>query len=481
MIINYGKGEKMNKLFTKDILQLSQLIRNREVSPVEVVQQLLDRIDEVDPLLNSYITINRESVLDDAKRKEKDIQSGNYRGRLHGIPIGIKDNIYTKQLKTTMGSQIFKNFIPKEDAFVVKTLKKSGAIIIGKHNTHQFAYGPTGDRSHVGPVRNPHNTAKMSGGSSGGSGAAVAACLCYGALGTDTGGSIRIPASFCGIVGMKPTFGTVSNRGVYPLSWNLDHVGPMTRTITDNALLLNNIVAYDAKDPKSIRRKKEDFTRFIGKDIKGKKIGVPRNTFYYKEVEGEIIEAVESVIELLEKEGAIVQQVDLPNLKRFIEAQRVIIRSDAYAVHQSNLQKHPNLWDDEVKERILTGLEPKGFEYARALQIREFAKEEFHQVLENFDVIVTPTMSIMPPNVGERYTSAEATEEQHIRWTITKLTAPTNFNGLPSLSVPCGFSREGLPIGIQFIGREFSEAKLYQFGFIVEKLLSLKTAKIDIH
>src|SRR5690625_2078685 len=223
----------MKELLSREIYQLATLIQKRTISPVEIVKELLDRINQVEPLLNTYITDYQKSALAETKENEKEIQEVNYKRTLHRVPIGIKDNIFTKQLKTTMGSEIYKDFVPKEDAFVIEMLRNAGAIIIGKQNMHQFAYGPTGDRSHVGPTRNPYDTSKMTGGSSNGSAAGVAACLCYGALGTDTSGSVRIPASFCGIVGMKPTFGSVSNRGVYPLSWTLDHVGPLTRSVID--------------------------------------------------------------------------------------------------------------------------------------------------------------------------------------------------------------------------------------------------------
>lgn len=469
----------MKAILTKDISQLAKLIQRKEISPVELVTGFLKRIERTDSLLNTYITIPYEKVLAEARAKEAEIEKGDYRGPLHGIPIGIKDNIFTKQLKTTMGSEIYNDFIPENDAFVIEKLKKAGAIIIGKHNTHQFAYGPTGDRSHVGPVKNPYDTSKMTGGSSSGSAAAVAAYLCAGAIGTDTGGSVRIPASFCGIVGMKPTFGRVSQRGVHPLSWHLDHVGPMSKTVTDNALLLNAIVSYDPFDEKSVNRNTEDFTRLIGKDIRDKKIGIPR-PFYYEGVEAEIIVAVENVMKLLEEQGAHCENVNLPYLDEILEAQRVIIRCDAYAIHEENLKKHPDLWDDEVKERLYTGVYPKGFEYAKAIHYKEFAKQEFHRVLQDVDVLITPTMSIMPPKVGGRYTSEGNNDENHIRWTITKLTSPTNLNGLPSLTVPCGFSETGLPIGVQLIGKEFDEATLYQFGYVIEQALALHTGKWEI-
>lgn len=471
----------MSKIFSKSLNTLAKEIQNGVISPVEVVESLLERIDEIDPLLNTYITIDREQVLLDAKEKEKEIRKGIYKGPLHGIPLGIKDNIYTSQLTTTMGSEIYKNFIPKKDAHVIRSLKKSGAIIMGKQNIHQFAYGPTGDRSHVGPVKNPYNLLKMGGGSSSGSAAAVSACLCYGALGTDTSGSIRIPASFCGIVGMKPTVGTVSNRDVYPLAWNLDHVGPMTRTVTDNALLLNEISVHDPNDPRSIFREKEDFTRLIGKSIKSKVIGVPLKTFFYDGVQEEIVQSIKNVIKLLKEAGALIKYVNLPQLENFRDMQRIIIQSEAYTIHEKNLQKYPDLYDEEVSERLFTGTKPKAYEYANALRMQQYAKEKFHQVLDTCDLLITPTMAIHPPDVGARYVTADRSEDNHIRWTITKLTAVTNFNGLPSLSIPSGYSEDGLPIGVQLIGREFSEATLYQFGYVIEELLSLNPAKININ
>lgn len=470
----------MESLLSMSLSDLSKLLHQREVSPVEIVEKLLERINEIDPILNTYITIDHEQLLQEAKVKEKDFIGKDTFSPLHGIPVGIKDNIYTKDLKTTMGSKIYENHVPKQDAYVVERLKKSGAMIIGKQNIHEFAYGPTGDRSHVGPVRNPYHLEKMSGGSSGGSAAALAACLCYGALGTDTSGSIRIPASFCGIVGMKPTAGTVSNRGVYPLAWNLDHVGPMTRTVEDNALLLNEIAYHDPEDSNSVTRKKEDFTRLIGMSIKGKKIGIPMNTLYYENIDKEIFTHIQNVIDLLESSGASVEYVELPHLESYIQAQRTIIRCEAYTIHEENLLIFSNLYDEEVKERLYTGNKIKASEYIQALNLQEVSRNEFTKVLDRCDVIITPTMAILPPDVGERYTTADQKEENHIRWTITKLTAATNLNGLPSLSVPCGFSKNGLPIGVQLIGKAYSEAILYQFGAIIEKSLSLNTALINI-
>ena len=468
----------LEDLFTKDLTELAYRIKNREVSIVELVNGLLERVHSLNKKINSYITINEEAV-DTAKTMDNEIGKGNYKGPLHGIPIGLKDLIDTQDMKTTKGSKIFEHFIADSDAFIVQRLKESGAIIIGKQNTHQFAYGPTGDRSYYGAVKNPYDLTKMSGGSSSGSAAAVAACLCYGALGTDTGGSIRIPASFCGVVGMKPTYGTVSRRGVYPLSSTLDHVGPITRSIKDNSIIMNVIQGYDDKDQGAIYRKPEDFTRFIGKSLNRLTIGVP-DQFYFDNLDEQVNTVIDQTIRLLETLGATIVRVDLRNMERISEAQKVILRSEAYAIHENNLKDHPDDWDDEVKERLNTAFKDKGFDYVKAMRVRQWSRKEFNELLANIDALLTPTMAILPPKINERHIGFEKNDENHIRWTITKLTAPTNFIGLPSLSLPCGFSSDGMPIGVQLIGKEWDEARLYQIGYALESELKLNLAKLII-
>ncbi|MFJ5768943.1 amidase [Psychrobacillus sp. NPDC093180] len=466
-------------LVTYDIKKISEMIKEKKISPVEIALKFLKRIENIDPIINSFITVDREDVIEQAHKVQREIEAGNYKGPLHGIPIGLKDLIYTVNAKTTMGSEIYQDFVPEFNATVVEKLKEAGAILIGKLNTHQFAYGPTGDRSYFGPVRNPHNPEKMTGGSSSGSAAAVSACLCYAALGTDTGGSVRVPASFCGVVGMKPTYGRISKQGVYPLSWTLDHVGPLTRTVADNAIVMNALAGFDKNDPYSIDRESEDFLRDIGKGIAGMKIGLPTK-FYFDDMNDEVRTIMNKTIQVLRNMGAVVKSVDLPHLEKFSDAHKVILRSEAFAVHEQNLKDYPDQWDDEVKERLYTAMETKGYEYAQALQTRQLAKEEFNRVLENVDIIFTPTLPILPPKIGERHVDIEKYIGQHIRWSIIKLTAPTNLNGFPSLSVPCGFSSDGMPVGFQLIGREFDEVTLYRVGHALESELSINTAKYDI-
>lgn len=461
-----------------DITTLSKKIRSKEVSPKEIVAQLVARIEAVNPVLNAYITVAAEEAFEQAKQAEAEIMSGQYRGPLHGVPIGLKDLIYTKGIKTTMGSELFKDFIPDSDATVVQKLKRAGAIIIGKLNTHEFAYGSTGDVSYFGPVRNPYDTSKMTGGSSSGSGAAVASALCFGALGTDTGGSIRIPSSACGIVGMKPTFGRVSKHGAYPLGFTLDHIGPMTRTVRDNAELLGILAGHDPEDPHSVQQAGEDYTRDLGESIRGKVVGIP-STFYFDLIDEEIRSKMEEAIGLLRAMGAEIRTVELPVLSEVSWAQLKTIQSEAYAVHEAHVGSSAEKYHPEVLERLQASAEAKGYEYVKAQDIRRRAQESFRRAFEQVDVMVAPTLPILPPDIGQREIQIQGQSEP-VRAALLRLTGPTNLTGLPSLSIPCGFSKTGLPIGIQFIGRPFDEAVLYQFGAAFEKEIGVPTLQWDI-
>jgi aspartyl-tRNA(Asn)/glutamyl-tRNA(Gln) amidotransferase subunit A len=413
-----------------------------------------------------------------AKKSEQQLMAGTIQGPLHGVPVGLKDLIYTKGKRTTMGSEIYKDFIPSFDAAVVEKLERAGAIIIGKLNTHQFAYGPTGDRSHFGPARNPHNINRITGGSSGGSGAAVSAGLCYGALGTDTGGSIRIPASCCGIVGMKPTFGRISKYGVFPLSWTLDHVGPMTRTVRDNAIMLNVLAGYDERDPYSAQCEDEDFTRLLQQSIKGSVIGIPRN-FYFEGIDWEVETRVREAVSVFQGLGAEIHEVDIERIYDASQAHLVTLRSEAYSIHKERLKSYPNQWDEQVKERLLSGENTKAHEYVQAQQEKWQSIQAFNRVLDKVDVLLAPTLPILPTEVFQAEVEINGTT-QPIRFTINRLTGPTNLNGFPSLSIPCGFSSTGLPISFQLIGKRWSESTLYQFGYSFEAASQIPTLKFNI-
>ena len=451
----------------RSLVTLSAALRERRLSPVELVATLLEHIESAEKRLNAFITVLPEKALEAAARVEKEIQSGQYRGSLHGVPVGLKDLIYTAGIRTTMGSAFFEDYVPDYSATCVSKLEEAGAIIIGKTNTHEFAYGPTGDRSYFGPTRNPYDPARIPGGSSGGSGAAVAAGLCYAALGSDTAASVRVPAALCGAVGMKPSFGRVSKSGVFPLAWTLDHVGPLTRTVEDNALLLNALAGYDARDPYAANRSTEDFTRELQRPVRDGSVGVPVN-HYFEHVEGEVEGRVREATEVFRSLGAEVREVELPHLPQALKAQRIVLAAEAYAVHEKRLESEPGKFGEEVGERIRDGENLKAYRYARAQQvIRRRSLEEFGHALGEVDVLLTPTVPIAATEIGQREVEINGHSE-HVFSVLTRLTGPTNLNGLPSLSVPCGFTSSGLPIGLQLIGRPFDEATLYRYAHAYE-------------
>jgi aspartyl-tRNA(Asn)/glutamyl-tRNA(Gln) amidotransferase subunit A len=430
-----------------------------------MTEALLGRIgaDET----NAFITVTAERAMEDAARAEAEIGAGDYRGPLHGVPVGIKDLVYTKGVRTTMASAFFEDHVPEDDAAIVRRLREAGTVLLGKTNTHEFAYGPTGDRSFFGPTRNPHDPARISGGSSGGSGAAVATGLCYGAIGSDTGGSIRIPAALCGVVGMKPTFGRVGKSGVFPLAWTLDHVGPMTRTVEDNALLLSALVGHDPQDPYSADRPAEDFARDLERGLRGSAVGVP-TAFYFEHVDREVEARVRESVEAFRSLGAVVREVELPNVWETLHAQRLTLAAEAYAVHEERLKSDPDRFDDQGLERLLQGEELRAHRYANAQRRKLRSRREFEEVLGEVDVILSPSVPIPATEIGQRQASINGHEEA-VYSALTRLTGPTNMNGLPSLSVPCGTTASGLPVGLQLIGRPFDEATVYRFGHAHEK------------
>lgn len=449
-----------------NLAALARGLKEGSISCVEVASAVLSRIEEHDGELNAFVTVLPERALENARRAEKEILAGGYRGPLHGVPVGLKDLVYTEGIRTTMGSAFFKDFFPEYDATVVQKLKEAGAVILGKTNTHEFAYGPTGDRSYFGPARNPYDPGRISGGSSGGSGVAVATRFLYGALGSDTGGSIRIPSALCGVVGMKPTFGRVSKYGVFPLSWTLDHVGPLTRTVEDNALLLSVLAGYDPRDPYSLNRPAEDFARELDRGVRGGRVGVPAG-FYFEHVEGEVEEKVREAAEVFRSLGAEVREIPLPGLWETLRAQRLTLATEAYAVHEQRLKEEPQKFGDEVRQRLLDGERLKAHRYATAQQTKLRSVEDFGLVLEDVDVLLTPTVPIAATEIGQRDTSIGEYEEP-VPLALTRFTGPTNLNGLPSLSIPCGFTASGLPVGLQLIGRRLDEATLYRYGHAYE-------------
>jgi aspartyl-tRNA(Asn)/glutamyl-tRNA(Gln) amidotransferase subunit A len=451
----------------RSIAGLSRELLARRLSPVEVVMALLGRI-EVDET-NSFITVTAERALEKASLSEREILAGHYRGPLHGVPVALKDIIYTNGVRTTMGSALYSGHVPYHSATVARKLEEAGSVLIGKTNTHEFAYGPTGDRSYFGPTLNPHDARRITGGSSGGSGAAVAANLCYGALGSDTGGSIRIPAALCGTVGMKPTFGRVSKSGVFPLSWSLDHIGPITRTVEDNAMMLNVLAGHDQEDLYSVDWPAEDFTRDLRRGLRGASIGLP-TSFYFDHVEEEVGARVREAVEVFRSLGVRVREVEIPNLVDTLHAQRLILGAEAYAVHQERLENELETFGEEVGERLMDGERLKAYRYANARRRGVLSTDEFDRALQGVDVLLTPTLPIVATEIGQREVGIGDYEES-VRSALTRFTGPTDLTGHPSLSVPCGATASGLPVGLQLVGRHFDEASLYRFGHVYEEAM----------
>ena len=457
---------KSNDISGWSLSDLANAIESKEVSPVEVTKLLLARIDSNDKELNSYITLMEDRALKDAIDAENEIMSGNYKGPLHGVPIAVKDNVYIKGVKNTAASEIYKDFIPDEDAELAAKLQNAGAIIIGKTNMHEFAYGGTGDRSYFGAPRNPHNLAKITGGSSSGSGAAVAGHMAYGAIGSDTGGSIRIPASCCGIVGMKPTFGSVSKYGTVALAMSLDHFGPMTKTVKDNAIMLNALVGYDSRDPFSINRKQEDFTEEIGKSVKELTIGIPSN-YFFDILQSEVRESINETIEDLRAQGINLKTVTVDLMDELMNATRVIMSSEAYSAFEKEYKEHPEKIEGEVKSRIMEGMDIKASEYLQAIKTKHKAMAALNDVFRNVDILLVPTLCILPTDIDQR--EVEIDGKMTPTRILNRLTNPNNTTGFPAISVP-GKPKNGLPVGVQLIGAPLSEKKLYRFASFIEEL-----------
>lgn len=456
--------QSLANLCQLDMVSLGKGIQDRSYTSVQVTTALLAEIRKSNPTVNAYVEVMESEAISSAARADEEIAQGRYLGPLHGVPVALKDMINTAGVRTTMGSPIYKDHVPGEDAGVVERLTQAGAIIVGKLNMHQFAFGATGDRSYQGPARNPHSYEHVTGGSSSGSGAALAANLAYATIGTDTGGSIRIPASCCGIVGMKPTFGSVSKAGVFPLSWTLDHIGPMTRTVHDNALFLNALVGHDLKDPYSTGRPEENFARQIGKPIEGMTIGIPSN-FYFDVMDSEVRRVFDDNVKKLESRGATLKVVTIDYVEELLAAHQTILAAEAYASLETEIQNHAELFDQEVLTRTIAGAAVDARLYLRMLQVKHLGIQAHNKVFEQVNALITPTLCITPPKIGQRELIVD-NKALHAR-VIVRMVAPTNVIGFPAISVPGGWAGE-LPMGIQLIGKPYSESELYRIAHHIE-------------
>ena len=445
------------------IAQAGPLLRDRELSPVELVRAYLDRIEAQDGQLHAYVTLLPERALGQAREVEAEILRGNYRGPLHGVPIGLKDLYDTAGILTTAMSRVTPDRVPTEDATTVARLNEAGTILLGKLAMHEFALGGPDDTSLFPPARNPWNPDHIPGGSSSGSGTAVAAGLCMGALGSDTGGSIRGPASMCSIVGIKPTYGRVSNYGVVPLSWSQDHCGPMTWTVEDNALMLQALAGHDPKDPTTSTAPVPDYSAGLKDDIRGLTVGVPRRYFYEAgpDVEPETIDAIEKALEVMAELGATVRDVDIPHVEQSRYANQTIMMGEAFAYHEHNLKTRRQDFGEMVRDRFLLGGLLTISDYVQAQRVRRLIKQEMAEVLREVDVLVTPT-SPKPAAAFEGYSGSTTL-------TGPSFTGPFNASGLPAISVPGGFSSQGLPIGLQIAGKPFDEATVLRVAYNYEQ------------
>lgn len=437
------------------IEELATRIRSREVSPVEVVNALLARIDEHNDPLLAYLYVDGDAVRQAARAAETDIVAGGYRGPLHGIPVAYKDIYDVQGLPTTAASKVMAGYTATADCTVAARFRQAGALCMGKLNTLEFA---SGSMEVFGDARNPWHTAMTPGGSSSGSGASLAAHLVYGAMGSDTGGSVRNPASFCGIVGLKPTYGRVSRAGIIPLSWSLDHAGPMARTVTDTALLLQAIAGSDRRDGTAAPQPVPDYTAALTGDIRGLRIGVPR-TYFFDDVDPEVAAAVRTALAVIEQLGAVVREVDLPHAVYGSAPSWTIAYTESFAFHRDNFFARPRDYTPAFLHKITGAACLTADERVTAQRLRQIISAEFVHTLRDVDVIVTPTTAFPAHAIGSKSPQSET----------RSLTRPISLTGLPALAMPCGFTAAGLPISMQLIGRAWEESTLFRLGYAYEQ------------
>jgi aspartyl-tRNA(Asn)/glutamyl-tRNA(Gln) amidotransferase subunit A len=456
---NPVSGSQSDDLTKLSIREAADLIRKKKVSPVDLTKACLARIDRANPSLNAFITITRESAFQQAGVAESEVMRGNWRGPLHGVPIALKDLFDTAGVRTTAASGVFKDRIPTEDAEVVRRLKAAGAVLLGKTNMQEFAFGGTSIVSYFGAVHNPWEPNHIAGGSSGGSAAALAAELCYGALGSDTAGSVRLPASHCGIVGLKPTYGLVSIRGVVPLSWSLDHVGPMARTVADTALLLQVIAGYDAQETTSVEMNVPDYSKALGTKVSSLRIGAPRE-FFFADLDQEIEAAMKEALSVLGKLTAGIHDIALP--ANSMESLRDVVRAaEAYAYHREYVTKTPELYQPLTLKRIRAGADVTTPAYIQGRRDLAQVRRTAEKWLESVDVLVTPTLPIPPAAISDPHADDILPAVRN--------TSPFDVNGWPAISLPCGFTSQGLPLGLQIIGPNGGEAVIFQLAHAYEQ------------
>jgi aspartyl-tRNA(Asn)/glutamyl-tRNA(Gln) amidotransferase subunit A len=448
------------------IRELGARYRKRELSPVEVTRALLARIEKLDPILHAFVTLTPDRALADARAAEELLRRGDDRPLL-GIPVGHKDIYLTRGIRTTGGSALLADWIPDEESTCGRRWQDAGTVLLGKLITHEFAFGIQFPGHRFPPARNPWNLDHIPGGSSSGSGAALAAGLVHGATGSDTGGSIRGPAAFCGLVGLKPTYGRASRAGVLTLSWTLDHTGPLARTVEDCALLMQPLAGHDPLDPASSHAPVDDYTAGLGRGVRGLRVGVVRN-YFFEGVDPEVERAFEEAMATLRRLGAEVRDVQIPSLAA-THSFLLIMLAEAYAYHERDLREHPELYGDVLRERLLAGALVTGAEYVQAQRIRSGICRETAAVLGDVDVLATPTT----PKPATPFALAHDPEFGFPRSNMP----PFNITGSPTLALPCGFSSAGLPLSLQLAGRPFEETTVLRIGHAYEQATAWHTRR----
>ena len=444
------------------IENLSRRIRAREVSPTELTHDCLDRIAKLNPTLNAFITVLAESALEEARRAEQEIFRGKYRGPLHGIPLGLKDIIDTAGIRTTAASALFKDRIPAQDAEVVRRLRADGAIILGKQNLHEFAYGGSSLISFYGEVHNPWDMARVAGGSSGGSAVSVASGMGLAAVGTDTAGSVRLPAAYCGVVGLKPTYGRISTRGVVPLSQSLDHIGPITNSVCDAGLMLQVLAGYDAGDPASVDVPVIDYTCDLDELLPGVRIGVPR-AFFFEDLDPEVAGAVEKAIQVFRELGADIRD----EVVLEVSTDRTLSSAESWAYHQPLVARSSELYQPATLARIKSGEKISAADVLRARQELGASRHAIGKIFEEVDVLLTPTVPIPPPRIDDLQKNPDNLRPAELM--MLRNTRPFNVWGIPAISVPCGFTKDGMPIGLQLAAAAWREDMVLRAAHAYER------------
>jgi len=460
-----SSANSTGELTSMSIREASELVRQKKVSPIELTRACLMRIEQLNPALSAFITVTPEAALAQARTAEADIQKGMWRGPLHGIPLSLKDVFDTAGVRTTAGSALFKDRVPQEDAEVVRRLNAAGAVLVGKNNMHEFAYGGTSLVTHFGAVHNPWDPSRIAGGSSGGSAAAVAAQLCFGSIGSDTGGSIRGPAGYCGIVGLKPTYGLVSTRGVIPLSWSLDHVGPMARTVADAAIILQAIAGHDPQETNSRMIPVPDYAAALRARTSSLRVGVQRE-FFFADIDPEIEAATNRAIAVLEKLTAGVTDVQLTASVQ-ASVRTAVRATEAYAYHAPYVAKTPELYQRETLDRIRTGQNITAPAYIQGLHDLASARRDIDRVFDRVDLLITPTHPIVQSRISDL--AGNIDKDIEIGTLSNRNNSPFNVYGSPAMSIPSGFTKDGLPIGLHIVGKHGSEATVLQLAHAYEE------------